>query len=81
MKLTVQLFAVVRDLAGAPAVEIEVPEQATIGQVRTILAEHVPALTSLQKHCHFAVNADYATDATVVPDGADVACIPPVSGG
>ncbi len=81
MKLTIQMFAVARDLAGAPSVDLEVPEGATIGQVRELLGQRVPALASLQKHCLFAVNADYANDATVVPTGAEVACIPPVSGG
>jgi molybdopterin converting factor small subunit len=29
----------------------------------------------------FAVNAEYADDQAVIPAGAQVACIPPVSGG
>jgi molybdopterin converting factor small subunit len=32
-------------------------------------------------HVVFAVNAEYADDASVIPPGASVACIPPVSGG
>jgi molybdopterin converting factor subunit 1 len=81
MKLTIQMFAVARDLAGAASVEVEVPEGATVGDVRAALIARVPGLAAMQKHLMFAVNADYAQDTTFVPMGAEVACIPPVSGG
>lgn len=81
MRLTVQMFAVARDLAGSPTVELDVPAGATIATVRAALVERVPTLGPLTKHLLFAVNADYAQDTTVVSEGAEVACIPPVSGG
>ncbi len=35
----------------------------------------------MARHLLFAINAEYSVDETPVADGADVACIPPVSGG
>jgi molybdopterin converting factor small subunit len=29
----------------------------------------------------FAINAEYAADLTPIPEAAEIACIPPVSGG
>ncbi len=29
----------------------------------------------------FALGTEYATDDTMIPDGSQIACIPPVSGG
>jgi molybdopterin converting factor small subunit len=38
-------------------------------------------LAVVLRHAMFAVNTDYAADDTVIPPRAEVACIPPVSGG
>jgi molybdopterin synthase sulfur carrier subunit len=81
MMVRVQLFAVARQLAGHDAVEIELADGATVSDLRRALGERVPALAGLLGHLAFAVNAAYAADSTLIPPRADVACIPPVSGG
>lgn len=81
MKIAVQMFAVARDLAGASCLEVELPAGATIGRLRAELARKVPALEGLLPQMVFAVDAEYAADTTPIVPGADVACIPPVSGG
>ena len=81
MKVALQLFAVARDLAGGSTIELDVSEPATVGRLRAALAEQVPALAGLLPQMMFAVGAEYANDGTPIPPGADVACIPPVSGG
>jgi molybdopterin converting factor subunit 1 len=81
MTVRVKLFAVARQLAGAPTVELQVAETVTVGDVRRALVERVPALAALAAHLAFAVNAEYAPDSAAVPPNAEVACIPPVSGG
>ena len=40
-----------------------------------------PALEEIIGQAMFAIDAEYAGDERVVPPNADVACIPPVSGG
>ena len=81
MRVRVRLFAVARQAARRTDVELELPEGAVIAQLREELGRKVPQLSRLLDQVTFAVNAEYAEDTAVIPPGADVACIPPVSGG
>ena len=81
MKLTVKLFAVAKQRVGRDRVEVELPAAPTIGQVRSALVEQCPLLAGILAHVRFAVDSEYAADAAVIPVGAEVAVIPPVSGG
>jgi sulfur-carrier protein len=81
MKVSVKLFAVARQWAGADSVELDVPAAATVAAVRQALLTRLPQLAQFGSQLRFAVNADYADDSLVVCSGSDVACIPPVSGG
>ncbi len=81
MKLEVKLFARARDLAGAPLVEVEVPETGCVGDLRAALATRFPALSPLAASLLIAVDNDYADDRRPLGRAADVACFPPVSGG
>lgn len=81
MKAIVKLFAGARELAGQEQIELDLPSTATVGELRAALLADCPALAPLLPHALFAINTNYATDETQVPDGAEIACIPPVSGG
>jgi len=81
MKVAIQLFAVAKQLAGRATVEVDVPEEATVADLRAALVRHVPALERMASQLRFAVNEDYARDEARIPPGSRVACIPPVSGG
>ena len=81
MKIRVRLFAAARESAGRDFVELELPDGATIGQLRAQLAAEVPQLSTLARQMMFALGTQYADDPVVVPRDSDVACIPPVSGG
>jgi sulfur-carrier protein len=81
MNVDVQLFAVVRQWAGADSIQLDVPAGATVATLREKLLAKVPQLAAFGTQLRFAVNADYADDNTQIPAAAVVACIPPVSGG
>jgi len=81
MKLCIRLFAAAKQAAGRNAVELELPEGATIGQLRQRLAEEYPQLSTLIRQAMFSIDAEYAGDKQEIAPDADVACIPPVSGG
>ena len=81
MKVQVKLFAVAAEKAGAATIDLNLPERATIADLRRQLAEECPALQPLVKHFLFAVNAEFAADSAELPSACEVACIPPVSGG
>ncbi len=81
MKIHLRLFAVAKQAVGSDTIELELPEGANVGRLRQALAEQVPELSAMVGRMMFAIDAEYATDETEVPPNADVACIPPVSGG
>lgn len=81
MKVQLKLFAVARQLAGSEVVSLELPAQSKVSDLRDALLKEVPAMQGIAPMLLFAVNQDYASDDKVLPDDADVACIPPVSGG
>ena len=81
MRVRVQLFAVARQRAGRSVVEVEVPGGSTVADLKAALRDQVPDLAPVLPTARFALDAEYADDATPIPPGADVALIPPVSGG
>jgi molybdopterin converting factor subunit 1 len=81
MRIAVRLFARAKDLAGTDALTLEVPSGATVGELRQRLAQEQPALAGLLQHSAFAVNDEFADDLLTLPQGAEVALLPPVSGG
>ncbi len=81
MKATVRLFAMARQAAARDCVEVDLPEGATIAELRRRLAGQCEALAPLLPAMWFAIDAQYAADTQTIPAGASVACIPPVSGG
>ena len=76
MKVSVRLFAGLRELAGARALEIELPAGSTAGAVWGALD-----LGAEPEGLLLAVNKSYAARDAVLADGDEVALIPPVSGG
>jgi molybdopterin synthase catalytic subunit/molybdopterin synthase sulfur carrier subunit len=81
MKVRIRLFAISAQLAGADMIELELDENARVGDLRRALAHVAPGLRPLVPQFMFAVNSQYATDETPLPPSAEIACIPPVSGG
>lgn len=81
MTINVRLFARARDLAGQPAVEIDLPAGSTVAQLREALAARIPALRPILPQLLVAQDNEYATDETPLSSGAELACFPPVSGG
>jgi len=76
MRIGVRLFAGLRELAGARAVDVELPEGATAGDVWPALE-----LGDEPQGLLIAVNKVYVPRDSVLSAGDEVALIPPVSGG
>ena len=84
MRVTVRLFARLRDIAGAAEMGREIPDipaGATIRTVWTQLTGEFPDLAAYERSMSSALNADYARMDAEVHDGDEVAFLPPVSGG
>jgi molybdopterin converting factor subunit 1 len=81
MRVTVRLFARLRDIAGTPELAREVAPGATIGSVWRQLVGDFPEFARYEQLISSAVNADYARMDRTLSDGDEVAFLPPVSGG
>jgi molybdopterin converting factor subunit 1 len=81
MILQVRMFARARDLAKTDVLRVELPEGATVADLRRRLAIVCPALAGLLERSALAVDSEFAADSLVLSDGAEVALLPPVSGG
>jgi sulfur-carrier protein len=81
MRVTIKLFAAARESIGADEVLIELADGSSVADLRRALSMAHPGLAPLVERSMFAVNASYAKDLDLIPSGAEVACIPPVSGG
>jgi molybdopterin synthase catalytic subunit len=82
MTLRVKLFAMLRERAGRDAVELELPEGATVADALAALAEQSPLAELLDRMpVRMAVNREYAGEGTQLTAGDELALIPPISGG
>jgi molybdopterin synthase catalytic subunit len=78
--VTVLYFAAARDAAGAARETLD-PPPATVGLLRRRLLALRPGLGPVLERSRIAVDGQFTDDAAPVPDGAEVAVIPPVAGG
>jgi molybdopterin converting factor subunit 1 len=81
VRVTVKLFARLKDLAGAGELIRDVAAPATVSTVWGSLTSEIPALAEYERTMSVAVNAEYSRMAAPVSDGDEVAFMPPVSGG
>ena len=82
MRVTVRLFAMLRERAGADSVEIELPDSATVADAIAALGQD-PEVGDLAGRLplRIAVNREYAAEDAPIHPGDELAAIPPVSGG
>jgi len=80
VRLRVRLFAGLRERAGANELELELDAPADVAALKRALEQRHPALGSLA-HVRVAVDRDYAAEDTLLSERAEIALIPPVSGG
>ena len=77
----VLFFATLRDRAGTKSAQIEIPDGATVRELKENVARQYPGVAPSLKTVLTAVNHVYASEDAVVPANAEVGMFPPVSGG
>ena len=81
MRVTVRLFARLRDVAGRDDLAYDVPAGATVADVWQALVADIPALEAFGRSISCARNAEFARLTASVQAGDEIAFLPPVSGG
>ncbi|MFL5885680.1 MAG: molybdenum cofactor biosynthesis protein [Thermoleophilaceae bacterium] len=76
MEVTVRLFAMLRERAGASELTLDLPDGARVGDALQSLGDLARGLPLVM-----AVNREYAPEDQVLDPGDELALIPPVSGG
>ena len=81
-RVKVLLFATLRERAGgAKFIEVDLPSGATVSMLKEQIGREYPNLDQSMKSVLSTINREYAFDDAVLPDGAELAMFPPVSGG
>ncbi len=81
MRVTVRLFARLREIAGHAMLERDVPAGATAQTVWDGLAREFPEISQYVGVTSCAVNEEYSKFGAMLQEGDEVAFLPPVSGG
>lgn len=80
MHCRVLLFAGLAETVGSSAIELEIPgARSTVADLRRAVEAQFPALAG--RTYSVAIDAGYARDEDPLVEGAEIAMIPPVSGG
>lgn len=81
VKIQILFFATLKEKTGISILKIEIPEGFTLAQLKAEVTRRYPqAALSIEKAVS-SINQKFSFDADEIPDGAEVAFFPPVSGG
>jgi MoaE-MoaD fusion protein len=82
VRISVRLFAILRERAGRSAFDLELPDGATVGDALERLREEPGLDEPLERiRVAVAVNREYASAVDQLSSGDELALVPPVSGG
>lgn len=81
VRVEVLLFAQLEDKLGKSELKVALPAHATGQELKAVLARKMPGGEALLDACRLAVDQSYVSWDHPLGDGAQVAVIPPVSGG
>lgn len=80
-RIKLLFFATIRDRAGTKFMELDVPVDLTVKGLKEKISEEYPNLKDSMKSVLITINREYAFDDAVIPQNAEMAMFPPVSGG
>ncbi len=79
--ITLLFFAHLKEIAGVDRTVMVLPAGATVQQLKKQLLREIPSLALALPTVLVAINRDFAFDEDVIPEDAEIAIFPPVSGG
>ena len=81
MKITVQFFSFLRQLAGQNEFTLDLPDGSTVADALTQLHAKFPRLKEAEKTTLIAIGLEFATRSSKLRDGDVVSLMPPLQGG
>lgn len=81
MKVRVQLFSRLRDLAGESEIDLDAPEGASVNDLLKRLYARTPSLQNWDKSILVAIGVEFVPRNHLVKNGDEIAVMPPVQGG
>lgn len=81
MRVRLVYFGMLKDVAGQATESVELPDGARVSDLWKTLVSRYPKFSAFSGSAAVAVNQEYAPADTALTDGAEVALLPPVSGG
>jgi len=81
MKVKILFFANLKNLISKSKIELTIPENSLVRDLRVIVLDLYPQLTDVFSNVIISINQEFAFDEDIIPDNAEIALFPPVSGG
>lgn len=80
-RITVNLYYHLKDKVGTNLINLELPENSTIKELKMILIHDYPALQSQLDNIMTLINQKIAVDEDRIPQNARVSFLTPIGGG
>ncbi|HWN65687.1 MAG TPA: MoaD/ThiS family protein [Candidatus Binatus sp.] len=81
MNVRVQFYAQLRDLVGAPELNVDLPDKATVGDLLAKIYEQTPTLRSLDKSILIGAGVEFVDRNYELEPDEEISIMPPVQGG
>ncbi|MCH2539102.1 MAG: molybdenum cofactor biosynthesis protein MoaE [Anaerolineales bacterium] len=81
MNVKILFFATMKDKSGTDLMPLELSDNASVADLKTVLGEQMPALETSLPTAVVSVNREFAFPEDQIPPDAEVGIFPPVSGG
>jgi molybdopterin converting factor small subunit len=81
MNVRVQFYAQLRDLVGAPELNVDLPDRSSVGDLLAKVYERTPALRSRDKSILISTGVEFVDRNYELKPGEEISIMPPVQGG
>jgi MoaD family protein len=81
MKVRVQFFSQLRDLAGVSELDVDLAEEATVADLLEKIYERTPTLRAHDKTTLVGAGVEFVDRKYVIKQGDEISIMPPVQGG
>jgi MoaD family protein len=81
MKVRAEFYSRLKEIIGASALELSVPENSTVNDLFEQLKENYPQMRDFEKSVLFGIGVEFVNRNQPLNEGDTIAIMPPVQGG